>query len=794
MVTATFGTSTGQKNWPQLVRNLLGLGRPTDNVMSVAVPSTTASGDATTLIGVLPEEAWIDATYYLPTTTMTAAAGTTNYRLLQTYVQPVAGTTSTIASLPVINSLSLPAGTPWATSLVEYVAGQPTNDNRLQYRSGATNPANNPTMAGVIAPGSSLVFWKSLHVGATGLADPGGTAYVRYNTKFRNCAIGGALIAQSGVYHGGWATHFAFRPRSQSYGGAYNYAYAGQPGEINLTASVAAGAGPFTVACDPLTSAIAAGTVYYFSTGSGTGYTTATVGAAFAGSSTVTLTTVGAAIAAGSQGYAQGSVSGSAGYETLVSNGLSLLNWGINDAGGAIAGSGNNFYDINAVTETYRACIANASCAYMSSAIQGNITYAAGNGSGAVWASHSQPVSGQFWNPMSYTSSFYAPTGSVKLFSGAVGATAPTITIQIPHAFEGGTIDLFFLALAGANNGGAASILVDGANPPNGTCTINTNNASTVANVFSITGTVTNASTTLTSSGLSDPSSLGLFLTGTNVPALTYITALNNEPATPGTAPTTATMSAAATGSPGSQVLKGLGFVPMVKRLTGLARGSHTITITLTSMGAGLTPGFFFYGYGIEPSNVLAPDLSAPVGVMNVPTITNTALYVNGTATNVNAVAINTAINAILAGTATSSQSGNSTEPSLNSQSFLVNLYSAFQCTIPTALSATTTTLTFTCPNTFIAGQQVYVQGCTTTQYNGQWTVATASSTQFTVTGSFTAGTGTVGNGSIVPSQNFSNDGLHPSSRGNAVIAQTILNAMTSNSGITPVNLGMTSG
>jgi len=141
-------------------------------------------------------------------------------------------------------------------------------------------------------------------------------------------------------------------------------------------------------------------------------------------------------------------------------------------------------------------------------------------------------------------------------------------------------------------------------------------------------------------------------------------------------------------------------------------------------MGSGSVPRFFFYGYGIEPSNTLTPDLSMPIGVMNTARITNTSNYPQGAATNTNAAAMNTTLSQVLAGTATSTQSGNSTEPSLNSQAFLINIDSAMN-------------------------QDV---------------------------------------------RNFSNDGLHPNSRGQAIIANTVLQCLLTTSGVTPVNMMMTSG
>jgi hypothetical protein len=190
------------------------------------------------------------------------------------------------------------------------------------------------------------------------------------------------------------------------------------------------------------------------------------------------------------------------------------------------------------------------------------------------------------------------------------------------------------------------------------------------------------------------------------------------------------TISASSTGS--AQTVTLLGFTPMVKRLTGLAAGAHTIKITLTSMGAGSVPRFFFYGYGIEASNTVTPDLSASIAVCNIARIPSSTAYSIGSP-NTNVVTANTGITAVVQGTSTSSQSGNTStygtggsEPALNTQAFIVD--------IDTALGGSTS------------------------------------------------------------STNFSFDGLHPNARGHAIIANAIFNGMISTTGITPVNLAVSPG
>jgi len=77
-----------------------------------------------------------------------------------------------------------------------------------------------------------------------------------------------------------------------------------------------------------------------------------------------------------------------------------------------------------------------------------------------------------------------------------------------------------------------------------------------------------------------------------------------------------------------------------------------------------------------------------------------------------------------------------------NSTTFTIN---ATIATNITAISSTSTTWTFTAPsNAVVVGETVAIAGCTSNTYNGTWTVATASSSQFTVTQGGNPGAGTV--------------------------------------------------
>ncbi len=73
---------------------------------------------------------------------------------------------------------------------------------------------------------------------------------------------------------------------------------------------------------------------------------------------------------------------------------------------------------------------------------------------------------------------------------------------------------------------------------------------------------------------------------------------------------------------------------------------------------------------------------------------------------------------------------------------FNQNFYGSYG--VITAMSSTSSTLTFTMANALTGGDTVTVYGATPSGYNGTRTVVTASATQFTVTSSVNPGTGTV--------------------------------------------------
>src|SRR5262249_31925854 len=105
-----------------------------------------------------------------------------------------------------------------------------------------------------------------------------------------------------------------------------------------------------------------------------------------------------------------------------------------------------------------------------------------------------------------------------------------------------------------------------------------------------------------------------------------------------------------------------VGYCPVVKRITGLSAGTHTITVTLTGIDAtNGTASLLFYGYGIEASNP-----TTAVAVANTAHTPSNGNYPAGSNLQTNITNLNTDLAAVVAGTATG-VSGNTTEPALPS-------------------------------------------------------------------------------------------------------------------------------
>jgi hypothetical protein len=695
------GTLKDRGQWPNMVQDITGISWE-GKFIYVSIPPIVAATSFTTYVPV-PEDCWVDAASYFPGATITANA--TNYRSWSIAV-PASQFSGTYNTIGIINSASANVTGAAENTIINFTK---VNDG------GGNNPAQGynsavgtPTTSLALVAGNKLIRVQSTPSGA-GVADPGGTLVIRLSGRFRNYAVGGSQHELSGIYQGGWATSMnpAVSPKNafpQNFaplinltskfastqttgsgtistvsstvnvsstidfaasgtfslytnGGAQTVTYTGTTATSFTGCTIASGSQTYnsgfqacntTIACQSTTTPMIGGyvifqnnTVVTLTAINGAGATSLACAAVSGGN-------VAGTAAVNTQGV-QSALQVPYSYEYMTGPGSSILMTGINDAGSLTM-------DSVAFGEALRAWAAFQTCSatyFNMSPLDSNIVTVAGNGAAATWAAKVQPASGQYG-------------GAVQSFTGAVGATPPTITINLTNQYDGGTIDLFFLAWAGASKGGAATIKVDGATPPQGSVTVNTTGASATANqqtfTYSVNGTTT---LTRTSGTFNSSADLGRLITGSGIPANTYISAI-------ATGGATCTLSnSASTTTTGTATIYGC--VPMVKRITGLtANVAHVITITLTSMAAtDGTATFNFMGYGFEPYTTLY----TPVLICNVAKIpSTTAYFVGNTDTNVNT--LNAVISGVVAGTQ-APISGNTQEPALPTTTIVCDINTA---------------------------------------------------------------------------------------------------------------------
>ena len=628
---------TNLNQWPNALRDALGVGGASQYTRTYRMPAQAAGVTNTYVVDLMPDDGTIDSIYYLPDGSLTGA--NTNTRKLEfqfgNWYLP-----GTMAAVQFNLGTNLTAG-------VAY---------RLFSINDYTGTVSAPGVPAIYSPYFSALrsvngsatqqpqefYWKSSAVGS-GIADPGGTLIVRYGTRYRNYAAGGALLlGQNGVAVGNWQTCMQWSPITRP-----------NAIEVNLTASSSLNSG--TLTCSQLRYPIGTGSIINFPNGA---TFTLTSGAnCLATTISGTGPTIAQTVSGTSpiQGHVQNGTAASGEYESLSPTGINVWTHGLNDSDGTTI-------DVPAWTETVRACIARNVCPSFSNPVQ-NGNWQSVVGTGGTWNQYTPPAGGVM---PGITDQFNINSGPIGwTSSGAVGGS-PSMSISIGPAFEGGTADLMLLVPAGANLGVAASVLVDGATPPQGTVTLNTESVST-SGLLTRNSTATSysvSSTTLTSSGgtpdftVSDIGKLVTASGGTiSIPAGTIITAVAST--------TSATLSAAGSGSSGTTCTLA-GYIPMVKRLTGLATGAHTITVNITAK-TGANSVLMLLGLGLESQNPTTPVVWCNIARIPIQT----------TGQKTNAASLNTASAAVIAGTA-SPISGNTNEPAFGSNVQYVDIDSVF--------------------------------------------------------------------------------------------------------------------
>lgn len=616
-----------QNQLPSILRDMLGNGGTSARFITAQVPDVAAGATATTswVIGTLPEESFVEGVWFIPNGSLTGA--NTNTRELRLAYQNWLGT-NVFAAVQLKSGVNLTA---FQELTMNVFAGALLTD-AAKAKSADTTPSYGRSSSLMIQPlwyaaggavqhPTPLIFQSAVIGTGHASIQPGGTVIVRLGSKYRNYGVNATRLWNSGVYFGGWASYMSHVPA------AYLNRY-----EVNVTATAAVSA--TTIAVEALAKPIPSGAVVTFQNGA---TATLTAAAGFLASS-LTVSALAAQVPIGQQGHSDYPASVGTG-ESLSPLGLHLFLWGVNDA------NQTGLIDEPAWRESVRAVCARACCPYFMPGGSANIVSTLGNGAGTpVWDNATAPPGGQFDLLHPNTGA-----GAFRRYRGGIGATAAKLDIVVGPAFQDSIIDLFFLAEAGTSRGGAATITVDGATPPQGVVTVNTSGASTVQNTGTLAGTfsTTSGSTAATSTVTQNQLVVGQIVdNATNLAKGTYVAAING---------TAVTLSQNAIATNSGQTWTNRGFVPMVKRLTGLATGAHTVTITLTGMDASDgSAAFWFLGYGIESSDPTTPVLWC--NIAKTPSQT--------TQQKIDTATLNTDSLSVINGTATM-LAGNTAEPAL---------------------------------------------------------------------------------------------------------------------------------
>lgn len=496
------------------------------------VPAVAAGSDATTFLGMIPEDCVIEGIWFIPNTS--ATGDDTESRTHEAQFVTVFGNT-TFSYRKYATGVNMVSGTPqYMYWLGKTQFGLNGSDNRITTSAGVAT--TNLWFSSQIAPSGtaarlSPLFWKSTHVGGTGLADPGGTVVVRLGGRFRNLAIPGCSLIEGGIYNGGWGTLLSTHRKPEAFG-------------VEVSTTTVANAAATSIAVDAMTWPIVSGAKVTFNNG----VTATLTSGVTVGDSALTVSALSGGVPANSHGFLTTGATGGT-VDGYVPEAIWLFEHGLNDA--------SNFPDRTAWREVVRFSIALASCPYMHNG-RSNSVYT--NGSG-TWAAFVQPAGGQWIPPVAGTSG--------KRFTGT--ATGASRTTKLAN-FPGGTLDLFYAALCGATRGVQVSIAVNGGTP----VILDTSGVTATAGVTTLS--VSSAtSTTVTGTGFTN-NLIGKIIEKSDIPKGTMVSTVN-------AAGTSMTISAAATGTSTSTATF-VSYVPMVKRVTSLAAGSLSVVETITGIDA----------------------------------------------------------------------------------------------------------------------------------------------------------------------------------------------------------------
>lgn len=632
------------EQWPWALRDALGIGAGGQYYKTYVVPAVATASSVTTFLDYMIEDGTIEAIYYIPNGTLTGA--NSNTRKVQLSYDTWLG-------FGVVSGVQFNSGTNGAQGVPIRIYS--INDNTGIQSNPGVFATNGPYVSALRGTGNNTstilsprgLYWVSTAVGS-GLADPGGTVLIRYGTRYRNYGVAGSTLLQMffGFGTGNWLTCMSLSPWSRPNGV-----------EVNLTAACSTS----TIACQALEYPLLAGAIINFpggisvTTSANANFRATSISLTGAPSSTVPINSQGHAL------YQPGAASGYG--ETLSPTGINVWTHGVNDADAGVQ-------DVNAWAECVRAVIARTICPVWDYAWQSNFAY---TGGGGAWnplqvSASTPPTSGV---PLAISDSSYNGL-PLEIWTGTVSGS-PSFTMSLGPAFEGGNLDVMFLAIAGSSLGVAGTLTVDGSPPPSqNPCTINTSGMSTsgisvrTSTATQLTASASNTVTVTGGTGDFSTTDIGKVLVASvasgTLPAGSIITAVASASSITVIPPGGAALTFVTTGT-----VTVNGWYPMVKRITGLAQGAHTVTFTITGSDSTAQSAIVVYGIGIESNFPPTPAIWC--------NIARCPFQTSGQKTN--AVALNTASSQVIAGSYTP-LSGNSQEPKFPPNVQYVDLDSLF--------------------------------------------------------------------------------------------------------------------
>lgn len=127
-----------------------------DYMATASVPAVTIAADATTPVAIAPFAGTVASVTYVPSSAITGAASPAS-RLFSLYNRGQAGAGTTVVAI------------------LSMLGGVNAAENDMKDVPRSITPAD------IVVAAGDVLDWESLHIGATGLVDPGGIVRVTFN-------------------------------------------------------------------------------------------------------------------------------------------------------------------------------------------------------------------------------------------------------------------------------------------------------------------------------------------------------------------------------------------------------------------------------------------------------------------------------------------------------------------------------------------------------------------------------------------------------------------------------------